>query len=72
MTGTSRVPQNGFNEYDQISSEPLKIVPGGSKSNLPQRRVYFNALFLPEYENEDELNDKLLEAISNSSPFDSD
>ena len=72
MTGTSRVPQNGFNEYDQISSEPLKIVPGGSKSNLPQRRVDINALFLPEYENEDELNDKLLEAISNSSPFDSD
>lgn len=64
MTGSSRVPINGFDEFCKMSGKTFKIGSGGEKSNLPQSHTCVNTINLPQYETEDELNEKLLMAIN--------
>lgn len=62
LTGSSRVPVNGFKDYkDQW--KPITFSPGGDKSRLCVAHTYFNILDLPEYEDEVEMNNKLLISI---------
>lgn len=69
MTGSSRVPANGFKEFCQMCGKPLLIAPGGDRTKLPQAHTCNNMLCLPEYQNEEEMNDKLLFAIYNVNGF---
>lgn len=69
MTGSSRVPSNGFREFNEMCGTPLKIGPGGSNERIPQSHTCFNLLCLPNYENEEELNQKLLLAIQECNTF---
>ena len=69
MTGSSRVPSNGFREFCEVCKKPLLIASGGDRSNLAQAHTCFNMLCLPQYESEEELNDKLLYAIYNANGY---
>ena len=62
ITGTSRMPANGFIFFKQID-KPITIVNGGDPSRLPCAHTCTNTLELPLYETEEELNSKLLTAI---------
>lgn len=66
ITGSPKVPANGFKHYKE-KNNPIKIQPGGSKDRLPVAHTCFNTLDLPEYSNEEELNDKFLIAIEEES-----
>lgn len=69
MTGTSRVPLGGFKEFANLSGHTLKIGNGGNRNHLPSARTCFNLLLLPEYETEDELNEKIMMAIHECDTF---
>ena len=69
MTGSSRVPSNGFQGFCEMSGQSMKIAPGGNKCLLPVARTCFNRIDLPQYETEDELNEKLSLAIKNCDSF---
>lgn len=66
MTGSNRVPLNGFKEFCQMSGgHPLAIhycEPG----KLPMAHTCFNILDLPPYDNEEDLNNNLIFAIENT------
>ena len=68
MTGSSQVPLDGFKFFKDIG-QPMTIAPGGAKERLPAAHTCFNTIDLPEYENENELNDKLLFAIQECNSF---
>lgn len=68
MTGSSRVPANGFKEFCEMT-HPLKIEYGGDSSLWPQSHTCFNILHLPQYESEEEMNEKLLYAIQYCDSF---
>ncbi|KAK8898403.1 hypothetical protein M9Y10_000689 [Tritrichomonas musculus] len=63
MTGSSRVPVNGFRGFCEMTKYPLRIESGGDHTLLPQSHTCFNILHLPQYETEEEMNDKLHQAI---------
>lgn len=63
MTGSSRVPTNGFEEFCQLSGHSLKIARGGDINKLPCAHTCFNTIDIPPYESEEDLNNKLLLAI---------
>ena len=69
MTGSSRVPSNGFIEFCEMTGSPLKISSGGDKSRIPQSHTCFNTICLPKYESEEELNEKLILAIEECNTF---
>ena len=69
MTGSPKVPANGFKEFVQITGFPLKIEAGGDENALPQAHTCFNTIDLPSYRSEKELNDKLLYAIQECNTF---
>lgn len=69
MTGSSRIPANGFNEFCTLTGCKLTIQPGGDRSLLPQAHICFNILCLPQYETEDEMNHKLHQAIQLCNTF---
>lgn len=58
FTGSSSVPVGGF------KNEGIKIAPGGDRKFLPRAHTCFNLLELPEYETEEELNQKFMLAIN--------
>ena len=62
ITGTARMPSNGFVYYNQIR-KPITIQAGGDHTRLPVAHTCVNTLDLPEYQNEEEMNSKLLLAI---------
>ena len=66
ITGSSQVPANGFRHYKDIGN-PITIQPGGGKERLPVAHTCFNTIDLPEYETEEELNQKLMLAINEDS-----
>ena len=66
ITGSPKVPFNGFQHYKNIGI-PLKIQSGGEKKWLPTSHTCFNILSLPEYETEDELNFKFHQAFCDDS-----
>ena len=62
LTGSSQVPVNGFVEYKE-KGKPITIAPGGDRDHLCVAHTCVNMLDLPQYENENEMNNKLLKSI---------
>lgn len=69
MTGSSRVPVNGFKEFCEMTGSSLKIQAGGDRSKYPQSHTCINSICLPQYESEEELNEKLRIAIQECDTF---
>ncbi|XP_065583551.1 E3 ubiquitin-protein ligase NEDD4-like [Artemia franciscana] len=64
VTGTSRVPMNGFKElYGSNGPQLFTIEKWGEKCNFPRAHTCFNRIDLPPYESYEELRDKLLIAL---------
>lgn len=62
LTGSSQVPLHGFKGYEEMGN-PIKIGYRSGKTSLCVAHTCFNKLDLPEYENEEIMNSKLLRAI---------
>lgn len=62
ITGSSQVPVNGFRDFLNLGN-PICIAPGGGKDRLPVAHTCSNMLCLPYYDNENDMNNKLLIAI---------
>jgi len=70
VTGTSRVPMNGFKElYGSNGPQLYTIEKWGSPTNFPRAHTCFNRLDLPPYESYQQLRDKLIKAIEGSEGF---
>ncbi|XP_054244091.1 E3 ubiquitin-protein ligase NEDD4 isoform X2 [Indicator indicator] len=71
VTGTSRVPMNGFAElYGSNGPQLFTVEQWGTPEKLPRAHTCFNRLDLPPYESFEDLWDKLLLAIENTQGFD--
>ncbi|XP_048887444.1 E3 ubiquitin-protein ligase NEDD4a isoform X2 [Brienomyrus brachyistius] len=71
VTGTSRVPMNGFAElYGSNGPQLFTIEQWGTADKLPRAHTCFNRLDLPPYESFEELREKLHIAIENAQGFD--
>ncbi|XP_067104674.1 E3 ubiquitin-protein ligase NEDD4 isoform X2 [Osmerus mordax] len=71
VTGTSRVPMNGFAElYGSNGPQHFTIEQWGTRDKLPRAHTCFNRLDLPPYESFEELREKLHIAIENAQGFD--
>jgi E3 ubiquitin-protein ligase HUWE1 len=68
VTGSSQVPLGGFATLRQAGT-PIRVQPGGTKERLPSAHTCMNTLDLPEYEDEEEMQGKLLIAIYECSTF---
>ncbi|PSN55921.1 E3 ubiquitin-protein ligase Nedd-4 [Blattella germanica] len=69
VTGTSRVPMNGFKElYGSNGPQLFTIEKWGLPENYPRAHT-FNRLDLPPYESYQQLRDKLIKAIEGSQGF---
>ncbi|KAL3288300.1 hypothetical protein HHI36_002748 [Cryptolaemus montrouzieri] len=70
VTGTSRVPMNGFKElYGSNGPQLFTIERWGTPDNFPRAHTCFNRLDLPPYESYATLKDKLVKAIEGSQGF---
>ncbi|KAL5105874.1 E3 ubiquitin-protein ligase NEDD4-like [Taenia crassiceps] len=70
VTGTSRVPMNGFVElWGSAGPQKFTIESWGSPNQLPRAHTCFNRLDLPLYNSFDELRCKLIIAIENAEGF---
>ncbi|CAF1348466.1 unnamed protein product [Rotaria sordida] len=70
VTGTSRLPMNGFRELWGSSGPQLFTVEKwGDRTKLPRAHTCFNRLDLPPYENYQELRQKLTQAMEMSEAF---
>ncbi|KAM5194033.1 E3 ubiquitin-protein ligase NEDD4-like isoform 2-T2 [Mantella aurantiaca] len=70
VTGTSRVPMNGFAElYGSNGPQLFTIEQWGSPDKLPRAHTCFNRLDLPPYDSFEELREKLLMAVENAQGF---
>lgn len=70
VTGTSRVPMNGFRElYGSNGPQMFTIEKWGTPENFPRAHTCFNRLDLPPYEGYLQLKDKLVKAIEGSQGF---
>ncbi|XP_052043783.1 E3 ubiquitin-protein ligase NEDD4 [Apodemus sylvaticus] len=71
VTGTSRVPMNGFAElYGSNGPQSFTVEQWGTPDKLPRAHTCFNRLDLPPYESFEELWEKLQIAIENTQGFD--
>ncbi|KAM4829328.1 E3 ubiquitin-protein ligase NEDD4 isoform 3-T3 [Thomomys bottae] len=71
VTGTSRVPMNGFAElYGSNGPQSFTVEQWGTPEKLPRAHTCFNRLDLPPYGSFEELWDKLQMAIENTQGFD--
>ncbi|XP_068954206.1 E3 ubiquitin-protein ligase NEDD4 isoform X1 [Petaurus breviceps papuanus] len=71
VTGTSRVPMNGFAElYGSNGPQFFTVEQWGTPEKLPRAHTCFNRLDLPPYESFEDLWDKLQIAIENTQGFD--
>lgn len=68
ITGSSRIPANGFKEFCEITGYPLKI-EAGDINGLPMAHACFNTIDLPPYQSEDEMKSKILFAIQECDTF---
>ncbi|KRX15616.1 E3 ubiquitin-protein ligase NEDD4 [Trichinella nelsoni] len=69
VTGTSRVPMNGFRElYGSNGLQKFTIEKWSTPEMLPRAHT-FNRLDLPPYTSYQDLKDKLVKAIENSASF---
>ncbi|XP_061409887.1 E3 ubiquitin-protein ligase NEDD4-like isoform X3 [Lethenteron reissneri] len=70
VTGTSRVPMNGFAElYGSNGPQLFTIEMWSTSEKLPRAHTCFNRLDLPPYESFDDLREKLNIAIENAQGF---
>lgn len=70
VTGTSRVPMNGFAElYGSNGPQLFTIEQWGTADKLPRAHTCFNRLDLPTYESFDDLRERLLMAVENAQGF---
>ncbi|PNF34617.1 E3 ubiquitin-protein ligase NEDD4 [Cryptotermes secundus] len=70
VTGTSRVPMNGFKElYGSNGPHLFTIQKWGRPENYPRAHTCFNMLDLPPYKSYQQLRDKLVQAIEGSQGF---
>lgn len=70
VTGTSRVPMNGFKElYGSNGPQLFTIERWGAPENYPRAHTCFNRIDLPPYESYQQLRDKLIKAIEGSQGF---
>ncbi|XP_043533382.1 E3 ubiquitin-protein ligase NEDD4-like isoform X6 [Chiloscyllium plagiosum] len=70
VTGTSRVPMNGFAElYGSNGPQLFTIEQWGTPDKLPRAHTCFNRLDLPPYESFEDLREKLLMAVENAEGF---
>ncbi|KAM6394717.1 E3 ubiquitin-protein ligase NEDD4-like isoform 4-T4 [Rhynochetos jubatus] len=70
VTGTSRVPMNGFAElYGSNGPQLFTIEQWGNPDKLPRAHTCFNRLDLPLYESFEDLREKLLMAVENAQGF---
>lgn len=70
VTGTSRVPMNGFKElYGSNGPQMFTIEKWGTPENFPRAHTCFNRLDLPPYESYQHLREKLIKAIEGSQGF---
>ncbi|XP_073754223.1 E3 ubiquitin-protein ligase NEDD4-like isoform X9 [Callorhinus ursinus] len=70
VTGTSRVPMNGFAElYGSNGPQLFTIEQWGSPEKLPRAHTCFNRLDLPPYETFEDFGEKLLLAVENPQGF---
>ncbi|XP_062529854.1 E3 ubiquitin-protein ligase NEDD4 isoform X10 [Bombyx mori] len=70
VTGTSRVPMNGFKElYGSNGPQLFTIEKWGSPENYPRAHTCFNRIDLPPYESYQQLREKLIKAIEGSQGF---
>ncbi|XP_078540998.1 E3 ubiquitin-protein ligase NEDD4 isoform X2 [Lissotriton helveticus] len=71
VTGTSRVPMNGFAElYGSNGPQLFTVEQWGTPEKLPRAHTCFNRLDLPPYESFEDLWEKLHIAIENAQGFD--
>ncbi|XP_041367636.1 E3 ubiquitin-protein ligase NEDD4-like isoform X2 [Gigantopelta aegis] len=71
VTGTSRVPMNGFAElYGSNGPQMFTIEKWGNSSQLPRAHTCFNRIDLPPYESYHDLRTKLIQAVENTQGFD--
>ncbi len=70
VTGTSRVPMNGFKElYGSNGPQLFTIEKWGNINSFPRAHTCFNRLDLPPYESYQQLRDRLIRAIEGSEGF---
>jgi E3 ubiquitin-protein ligase NEDD4-like len=70
VTGTSRLPMNGFRELWGSSGPQLfTIEKWGDRTKLPRAHTCFNRIDLPPYESYQELRQKLIQAMEMSEAF---
>ncbi|XP_012939741.1 E3 ubiquitin-protein ligase NEDD4 [Aplysia californica] len=70
VTGTSRVPMNGFAElYGSNGPQLFTIERWGTPNQFPRAHTCFNRLDLPLYESYSDLRSKLITAIENTQGF---
>jgi len=70
VTGTSRVPMNGFAElHGSNGPKKFTIEKIGSPESLPRAHTCFNRIDLPDYRSYEELKTKVLTAIEGSWGF---
>ncbi|XP_037548063.1 E3 ubiquitin-protein ligase NEDD4-like isoform X1 [Nematolebias whitei] len=70
VTGTSRVPMNGFAElYGSNGPQLFTIEQWGTPDKLPRAHTCFNRLDLPSYDSFEDLREKLLMAVENAQGF---
>ena len=62
ITGSRNIPANGFKEYNE-QGIPIRIGHGGNRNRLPIAHTSFHFLELPEYETEEEINEKFTIAL---------
>ena len=68
LTGSSQVPINGF-KYFEDCGKPILVQPGGDKSRYPVAHTCFRILDLPEYDDENDMKQKLMRAIDDCEDF---
>jgi len=70
VTGTSRVPMNGFAElYGSNGPQKFAVERWGNAHQLPRAHTCFNRIDLPPYSSYHELREKLRLAIENTEGF---
>ncbi|KAK4176374.1 putative E3 ubiquitin-protein ligase TOM1-like protein [Triangularia setosa] len=71
VTGTSKVPLNGFKELEGMNGVSRFNIHRdyGNKDRLPSSHTCFNQLDLPEYESYDTLRNQILKAITAGSDY---
>jgi E3 ubiquitin-protein ligase HUWE1 len=71
VTGTSKVPLNGFKELEGMNGVNRFNIHRdyGAKDRLPSSHTCFNQLDLPEYETYDALRSQIIKAITAGSEY---